>query len=369
MIPMNDFKLQVATLRKELDDSIARVLESGHFILGPEVQAFESEFARFVGADHAIGVGNGMEAIELGLLAAGIGAGDEVITTPNSAFATALAIVRVGAIPVFVDIDDRNYALDPNQAKQAITPRTRAIMPVHIYGQAAELDALLAIADENKLVFIGDAAQAQGTKFRGRDVGTFRDLTTYSFYPTKNLGAFGDAGMVVTASSEIAAKVRALRDYGQDRRYHHIIIGTNSRLDEMQAAVLRTKLHHLSAQNERRRVIASQYIAGLEGLPLVLPRAREEHAHIYHQFVIRTPRRDALADHLKTNQIQSLVHYPILMPDQPAMKNIRYSSGALTVARKCANEFLSLPIYPEMTTAQAEAVISSVRAFFKQGAA
>jgi dTDP-3-amino-3,4,6-trideoxy-alpha-D-glucose transaminase len=359
MIPMNDFRRQMSHLRRELDEAIARVIESGWYILGPEVEAFEREFAHFVGVPHAVGVGNGMEALELALAALGIGAGDEVITTPNSAFATALAIVRVGAKPVFVDIDDRTYALDPSRIAEAVTKKTRAVVPVHIYGQPAALDLIDQVCRDRKLFLVGDAAQAHGARFAGRDVATYGRATAYSFYPTKNLGALGDGGMVVTADADLAAHVRRGRNYGQDGRYHHVQLGMNSRLDEMQAAILRVKLRHLSAHNARRRAIAARYAEGLRGLPLVLPEERPSAESVFHLFVVRTPERDRLAKFLGDRGIETLVHYPTTIPSQPVL-----GEASQPVAEKCAREFLSLPIYPEMSDAQVDEVCAAARAFF-----
>ncbi|MFT3928204.1 MAG: DegT/DnrJ/EryC1/StrS family aminotransferase [Myxococcales bacterium] len=359
---MNDFKLHVAGLRAEVDAAVARVLESGWFILGKEVEAFEQEFAAFVGVPHAIGVGNGMDAIQLALMAWGIGPGDEVITTPNSAFATTLAILRVGATPVFVDIEDRDYALDSRLLAAAITPRTKALLPVHIYGRAAELAPMVELADKHGLLLLNDACQAHGAQYRGHDVSHYGHATAYSFYPTKNLGCFGDGGMIVCSDAEHAARMRRGRDYGQSKRYEHLEPGLNSRLDEVQAAVLRVKLKHLAAHTQRRRAVAARYQQALAGLPIVLP--RPDAGAVWHLFVLRTPRRDALAEHLRGRGVQSLVHYPTIIPKQAAMGR-PYAAGSLPVAERCADEFLSLPINPELTDAQVDEVCAAVRSFFE----
>jgi dTDP-4-amino-4,6-dideoxygalactose transaminase len=357
---MNDFVRQVATMRGELEAAFARVLDSGWLILGKEVEAFEREMAAFLGVPHAIGVGNGMDAIELALRALGIGPGDEVITTPNSAFATALAIVRAGATPVFADIEDVTYAIDPTRVEALITPRTKAIIPVHIYGQAADLDALVPICERHGLHLIGDAAQAHGARLHGRDVATFGAATCLSFYPTKNLGAFGDGGMVVTSSAELADKIRRLRNYGQTVRYIHGELGLNSRLDEMQAALLRVKLRYLPAHNARRRAIAMRYREQLAGLPLVLPVERAGCESVWHLFVIRTPARDALSAFLKERGIATLIHYPKILPRQPALE----ISGAWPVAERCADEYLSLPIFPELTDDEVDSICAAIREHF-----
>ncbi|HEX5058469.1 MAG TPA: DegT/DnrJ/EryC1/StrS family aminotransferase [Kofleriaceae bacterium] len=359
-IPMNDFVRQVATMRRELDEAFARVLDSGWFILGKEVEAFEREMAAFAGVSHAIGVGNGMDAIELALRACDIGAGDEVITTTNSAFATALAIVRAGATPVFADIDPQTYSIDPARVEALITPRTRALLPVHIYGQAADLTALETIATRHKLTLIGDAAQAHGATHDGRDVATFGAATCYSFYPTKNLGAFGDGGMVVTNDAKLAERVRRLRNYGQTNRYEHADLGLNSRLDELHAALLRVKLRHLPAHNARRRAISARYRATLADLPVQLP--VEKHGEsVWHLFVVRTPKRDALGQFLREHGITTHVHYPIILPKQPALA----LAGSWPVAEQCAQEYLSLPIFPELTDDEIDTVCARIAEFFR----
>jgi len=365
VISMNDFRRHVAGMREELDAAIARVLGSGWFILGGEVEAFEKELAAFLGVAHVIGVGNGMDAIELALAAAGIGEGDEVITTPNSAFASTLAILKLGAVPKFVDLDERTYGLDLDRVAAAIGPRTRALLPVHIYGQALDLDRLRALAEERGLVLVNDAAQAHGARWRGRDIAGFGAATAYSFYPTKNLGCFGDGGAVATDDAALAARVRCGRDYGQERRYLHVDPrGLNSRLDELQAAILRVKLRHLPAHNARRAAIAEHYRQALAGLPLVLPAIAEGATSVHHLFVVRTPRRDALMQFLRERQIASLVHYPVIIPLQPAMSRFGHRPGDFPVAERCAQEFLSLPIHPELTDSEADAVVTGVRAFF-----
>jgi len=364
---MNDFQLQVVRLRPRLDEAVARVLESGWFILGKEVEAFEHEFAAFVGAGEAVAVANGMEALQLALHGWGIGPGDEVVTTPLSAFATTLAILNVGATPVFVDIDPDTGNMDASLVARTLTRRTKALLPVHLYGQSADLQPLLDLAGAHDLVLIGDAAQAHGTRYRGKDVGAYGDAVAYSFYPTKNLGALGDGGAVVCTDPERARRLRCTRNYGQAQRYQHTEQGLNSRLDEIQAAILRVKLPLLGQQNQRRRQIATYYRQKLQGLPIALPVEREYGEHVYHLFVVRTPLRDALAAFLRDRGILTLVHYPIVIPLQPAMAKFDYRPGACPVAERWAAECLSLPIYPELTHDQVEEVCAAIRGFFEAG--
>jgi dTDP-4-amino-4,6-dideoxygalactose transaminase len=366
MILMNDFKRQVASLRVELDEAVSRVLTSGWFVLGQEVEAFERELGAYLGVDAelVVGVGNGMDALTLSLMAAGVGPGDEVVTTPNSAFATALAILQVGARPVFVDLDLETYALDARRVEAAITPSTRAILPVHIYGQSADLAPMLALCEAKGLVLIGDACQAHGARYGGRDVSAYGFATAYSFYPTKNLGCFGDGGGVTCARADTAARVRALRNYGQTSHYHHDERGLNSRLDELQAAILRVKLRHLPTFTARRGAIAARYNAGLAGLPIVLPVEKSYGEAVHHLYVLRSDRRDALREHLRTRGVQSLVHYPTILPLQPAMGALQARPGDFPIAERCAQEFLSLPMHPDLTDAEVDEVVAAVRSFF-----
>jgi dTDP-4-amino-4,6-dideoxygalactose transaminase len=359
---MNDFKRHAARFGAEIEAATKRVLDSGWYILGKEVEAFEREFAAYVGVPHAIGVGNGMDALQLALMAWDIGPGDEVITTPNSAFATTLAIVRAGATPVFVDISERDYALDADLMAAAVTPRTRALMPVHIYGRAGNLTAYEALARLHDLVLINDACQAHGAGHRGRDIASYGHASAYSFYPTKNLGGLGDGGMLVCADADKAARLRSLRDYGQQKKYLHTEPGLNSRLDELQAAILRVKLSYLAAQTERRRAIAHRYSTTLAGVGLILP--DDDPEAVWHLYVVRTRQRDALSSFLRERGVQSLVHYPVIIPQQPALRR-PYAQGSLPVAERCANEYLSLPMDPELTDAEVDQVCDAVRAFFE----
>jgi dTDP-3-amino-3,4,6-trideoxy-alpha-D-glucose transaminase len=360
-VPMNDFRAQIARRRAELQAAIDRVLDSGWFILGPEVEAFEREYAAFVGVPHAVGVANGMDAITLALEALGVGPGHEVITTPNSAFATALAVVRAGATPVFVDVDPDTCALDPARVAAAVTPRTRALLPVHIYGHPFDMEALAG----RGIPVVGDAAQAQGAQLRGRDVATYGAVTATSFYPTKNLGALGDGGLVATGDAALAARVRQARDYGQAGKYQHVTLGLNSRLDELQAAILRVKLRHLPQEIARRQAIAERYTRALGELPLTLPRAPAFGASVWHLFTVRTPRRDQLQAFLKAEGITTLVHYPLTIPLQPALAHLGHRPGSFPVAERVAAEILSLPIDPVLDDARIDRVAEAIRRFFQ----
>lgn len=348
--------------KTEIDAAIHRVLDKGWYILGQEVAAFEKEFAAWVGVEHGIGVGSGTEALHLALAAAGVGAGDEVIAVSHTAVATVSAIELLGAKPVLVDIDPLHYTMDPACLAAAITPRTKAIIPVHIYGQPVDLDPVLAIARMHKLVVIEDCAQCHGAEYHGRRTGTWGDLACFSFYPTKNLGALGDGGAVVTNDAALAAKVRALREYGWTERYVSHLAGWNSRLDEMQAAILRVKLAHLEADNASRQRLAAAYDAALRGTALTLPVRRTGCAHVFHLYVVRSPQRDALQAHLKQHGVGALIHYPVPVHLQPAYRD-RLAAGALSETERAAREILSLPLYPELTEAQQAAVIAAVLSF------
>jgi dTDP-3-amino-3,4,6-trideoxy-alpha-D-glucose transaminase len=351
-IPFNNLHPLHQRLAGPLAEASQRVLNSGWFILGPEVEAFERAFAAYHGVRHAVGVANGTDAIELALRAAGItNANDEVISVAHTAAATICAIERAGATPVLVDIDPHTLTIDPAAVAAAITPRTRAIIPVHIYGQAADLSALRALADKNHLLLMEDCAQAHGALFNGQKAGTFGQMASFSFYPTKNLGALGDGGAVITNDDGYAAKLRSLRNYGQTVRYHHAEAGINSRLDELQAALLNVKLQTLDACNAERRGLAAAYDAALNGLPnLATPFARNAAEHVYHLYVVRTRARDALLEALKTRGIGTLIHYPIPNHLQPAYAGLGMKAGSLPVTEQAANEILSLPLYIGLTT-------------------
>lgn len=343
MIPFNQLKPLHDLIASEINEAIGRVAASGWYILGPEVEAFESEFAAYHGVKHAVGVASGTDAIELALRAGGIGPGDEVITVSHTAMATATAIECAGATPVLVDIDRRSFGIDPGAARAAISPRTRAIVVVHLYGGPAQLDALRALADEKGLLLLEDCAQAHGASYRGRKVGAVGHLGVFSFYPTKNMGAYGDGGAVITDDDGLADRLRKLRNYGQTTRYTHQSRGVNSRLDEMQAAVLRVKLRHLDGHNARRRQIAALYDSHLRSVNT--PGTAPEAQHVYHLYVIRDSQRDRLMADLQSGGIGTLIHYPIPIHLQESHRDLGLGPGALPETEKAAREILSLPLY------------------------
>lgn len=363
-IPFNDLKTVVVELRREIDAAIARVLDRGYFILGPECSAFEEQLADYFGVEHAIGVGSGTEAIQMALMAAGIGPGDEVICPALTAAPTALAILAAGAQPVFADVDPITYTLDPTKLDAALGPRTRAILPVHLYGLPADLTAIMAFAAAHGLAVIEDAAQSHGAKIKEANVGSIAPIAALSFYPTKNLGAFGDGGAVLTHDSGTAARIRQFRDLGQTARYEHLTYGLNSRLDELQAALLQVRLSHLDAHNAARRGRASWYRDLLCDIPdLTLAAEPEGMSHVYHLYVIRHPRRDALRDHLKSLGIGTDVHYPRPLPHQPVFAGCRTEPGGVPVSERVVREIISLPMYPSLTREQVEQVAAAVRSF------
>jgi dTDP-4-amino-4,6-dideoxygalactose transaminase len=360
-VPFNALATQDAPIRDELLTAVRRVIERGWYILGEELREFEREFAAACGCAHAVGVASGTDAIRLALEAAGVRAGDEVVTVSHTATFTALGISMLGARPVFCDIEPATMTMDPARLEAAITPRTRAILPVHLYGQPADLDPLLAIAGRRGLAVIEDAAQAHLARYRGREVGSFGVAAAFSFYPTKNLGALGDGGAVTTSNAAIAERIRGLRNGGQIDRYHHAMKGVNSRLDELQAAALSVKLRHLAAATAERRAQARLYDAGLQGV--VTPPIAEGREPVHHLYVIRHPRRDALATHLKSAGIGTLVHYPIPVHLQSAYADLGVAAGSLPETERAAREVLSLPLYPGLTAAQQARVIEAVNAF------
>ena len=361
IVPFLDFKAHVRGVRGELDAAVARVLDSGWFILGPEGEAFERELAECLGAREAVAVGNGTEAIQLALEALGIGAGDEVVTSPLTAAFTALGVMRAGARPVFADLDPLTLNVSPDAVARVLTPRTKAILPVHLYGHPADLDPLLALARARGIALVEDACQAIGATYKGKRVGALSGIGALSFYPTKNLGALGDGGAVVLQDPAVAARLRRLRNGGQSDRYRHEVAGINSRLDEMQAAILRVGLRHLEAWMARRRALAGRYLAGLAGARVALPRDQPYAGSAHHLFVVRHPDRDTLAAGLKERGVGTLIHYPIPLHLQPAFAGLG-RPGEFPVAEKAAGEILSLPLYPEMSDAQADVVIDAVRA-------
>ena len=360
MVPYLNLKAQYASIKREVDAAIAGVLERQEFILGSEVAAFEKEFATASQAKYAFGTNSGTSALHLALLAAGIGPGDEVITVSFSFVATVATIRYTGATPVLVDIDPLTFNMDVNAAAAAISPRTRAIMPVHLYGQPADMDPILELAGKHGLVVIEDAAQAHLAEYKGRRAGSIGDFAAFSFYPAKNLGAFGEAGLLTVKSEDHANRVKLLRDWGAPRRYCHEIQGYNYRMEGLQGAVLRVKLRHLEAWTERRREIAALYrnllVDSGVTTPIELPSVR----HVYHVFAIRTPDRDTLQQQLSEQGIGTAVNYPIGIHQQPAHRDLGYRDGSLPITEQASREQLSLPIYPEMTDAQVHEVAEAI---------
>ena len=362
-IPLLDLRAQYQSIKPELDAAIQRVLESGQFILGPEVEAFEREMAAYCGAAHAVGVASGTDALELSLRAYGVGPGDEVITTAFSFFATAEAILAVGALPVFIDIEPVTYNLDPSQLTGAVTKRTKAILPVHLFGHPCDIETVTAFARARHLKVVEDCAQAIGAEVRGKRVGTFGDAAAFSFYPTKNLGGYGDGGMVITNDPQIAEQVRLLRAHGSRERYRHPTLGTNSRLDELQAAILRVKLRHLDQWNEARRALAARYhelIAAQCASQVTPPQERPSCRHVYHLYAVRSPIRDQLAHALAEESIATQICYPGSMPSQPALAGAPSSRGIWPCADEVAKTILALPLYPELTAEQQRRVINGL---------
>lgn len=361
MIPMVDLKAQHAALREEIEAGIRAVLESTQFILGPNVQAFEREAADYLGVPHGIGCASGTDALHLALDAAGVGPGDEVITTPFTFIATAEAICYVGAKPVFVDIDPRTFNLAADQTAAAITPATRALLPVHLFGQPADMTALTAIAERHGLLMIEDCAQSFGAAIGDRKTGAFGLAGCFSFFPSKNLGGYGDGGLVVTASAELAERLRELRNHGSRQRYYHHIIGYNSRLDELQAVILRAKLKRIDQYNEHRRRVARLYHERLAELPAIIPPHEDGLGrHVFHQYTILSPQRDRLMAALQAADIGCAIYYPIPLHRQEVFA-ADYGHLSLPVAERVAQQCLSLPIFPEMTEAQVEAVVAALR--------
>jgi dTDP-4-amino-4,6-dideoxygalactose transaminase len=365
-IPFLDLKAHHQAVRVEIEEAIREVIDAGAFAGGPFVEQFEKEFAAFCGTSHAVGVGSGTDALWFALLGLGIGPGDEVITVPMTFMATAEAISFCGATPVLVDIEARTYTMDPDRIERAITPRTKAIIPVHLYGQTADMDPILEIAKRHRVHVIEDACQAHGAEYKGRKAGSMGVAGCFSFYPGKNLGAFGEAGAVVTSDKSLTRTMQMLRDHGQERKYHHALVGWNGRMDGIQAAVLRVKLKRLAEMNKSRRVHARHYKELLAPFPKVtLPSEAEEGAHVYHVFSVRVQDRDRVMKSLSDRGIGCGVHYPIPIHLQPAYKSLGYKPGDFPVAEQCAEEFLSLPMFPEMTDVQVKDVVRELSAVLR----
>ncbi|HEY3324921.1 MAG TPA: DegT/DnrJ/EryC1/StrS family aminotransferase [Planctomycetota bacterium] len=361
VIPFLDLKAQYRSIKNDIDAALSRVLESTQFVLGKEVAAFEEEFAGFCHTKQAIGVNSGTSALHLALLAAGVGAGDEVITVPFTFVATVAAIGYSGAKPVFVDTDPRSFTMDPSLIEKAITPRTKAIIPVHLYGQCADMDPILAIARKHNLRVIEDAAQAHAAEYKGRRAGCMGDMGCFSFYPGKNLGAYGEAGAVVTDNAEFAKTIRVLRDWGQEKRYYHDLKGFNARMEGFQGAILRVKLRHLPAWTDARRAHAAQYREALAGSGVQTPTECEYARHVYHVFAARTSRREVLQKVLTQHNIQWGIHYPVPVHLQKAWAELGHKEGDFPHSEKAAREVFSLPLFPELTTGQIARVAAAVK--------
>lgn len=363
MIPFLELKSRFRAIEPEVRSAIDRVLDRGWYVLGEEVQHFEREFADWLGVEHVVGVASGTDAIHLALRALGVGPGDEVITVANTCVPTVTAIEAAGARPVLVDATPDTLTMDPDGVASAITPKTRALVPVHLYGHPCDMDALMPIAEEHGLMVVEDCAQAHGARYRGRPCGTFGHAAAFSFYPSKNLGAYGDAGAVATGDSKIAERLRRLRSYGQEDRYRHVERGVNSRLDELQAAILRAELPHLDAWNQSRRMLAERYDRLLEGLPARRPAKAQRADSSWHLYVVRTQHRDALRTHLKARGVGTEIHYPIPVHLQPACAHLGYSRGHFPVAERAAGEIVSLPLYPELAPDDVDIVVHAIGAF------
>jgi dTDP-4-amino-4,6-dideoxygalactose transaminase len=361
MIPLVDLRAQYLTIKSDIADAIGRVLDTGQFVLGEEVEAFEQEFAAYQGAAHGIALNTGTSALHLALIAAGVGPGDEVITTPFTFVATVAAIGYVGARAVFIDIDPATFTIDVNQLEGAITSRTKAIIPVHLYGQPADMDPILEIAARHGVKVIEDACQAHGAAYKGRPVGALGDAGCFSFYPGKNLGAYGEGGMVVTNNAAMAKKIRMLRDWGQDRKYHHVLKGFNYRMEGMQGSILRVKLRHLEQWTEARRGHAVEYRRLLQDSGVEIPIEAAYARHVYHVYAIRTQDRATLQRTLQSNGIGTGIHYPVPVHMQPAYEDAAYGPGDFPHAERAANEVLSLPMYPEMSFTNVELVGAAVK--------
>jgi dTDP-4-amino-4,6-dideoxygalactose transaminase len=362
VIPLVDLKAQYRALKPEIDQAIQRVLDNAQFILGPAVSSFEQDFAAFCHSADAIGVNSGTSALHLALLAAGVRPGDEVITVPFTFVATVAAIEYAQARPVFVDIEQTYFTMDPAKIERAVTPRTKAIVPVHLYGQPADMDAIRDVADRHRLIVIEDACQSHGSEYKGRRCGSMGLLGCFSFYPGKNLGAYGEGGAIVTSDPALATKVRLLRSWGEEVRYEHKHRGFNYRMDGVQGAVLGVKLKYLEAWTEARRSHAAEYTRRLTGTAASAPTERPASRHVYHQYVVRVPERDAWRAALTEAGVQTGVHYPIPVHLQPAYADLGYSSGDFPIAEQAAAEVLSLPMFPEMTDQQIESIATVFRA-------
>jgi dTDP-4-amino-4,6-dideoxygalactose transaminase len=359
-VPYLDLKAQYRSIKPEIDQAVARVLDSCQFVLGPEVAEFENEFASYCGTTECIALNSGTSALHLALLAAGVGPGDEVITVPFTFVASVATILYAGAKPVLVDIEPRTFNMNPDALEAAISPRTKAIVPVHLYGHPADMDPILELARKHKLVVIEDAAQAHGAKYKGRSSGSIGDIACFSFYPAKNLGAYGEGGAVTTTDPEYARTIRMLRDWGQDRKYHHLLHGYNYRMEGFQGAILRVKLRHLERWTQTRRAIVKTYNDRLAGADVVRPSETPWARHVYHLYTLRADNRDSLQAALLNAGIQTGIHYSTPVHLQPAYTALGYGPGSFPESEKAALEVLSLPLYPELSDSQIEDVAKAV---------
>jgi dTDP-4-amino-4,6-dideoxygalactose transaminase len=359
-IPFVDLATQYRSIKSEADAAVLRVFERGDFILGQDVTAFEQEFAAYCEASHCLGVANGTDALKIALQACGIGPGDEVISAAHTFIATTLAITECGATPVLIDCDPDYYLIDVSKIEAAITPRTKAILPVHLYGQCADMDPILAIAKKHNLVVIEDACQSHGARYKGKRAGSIGDIAGFSFYPGKNLGAYGDAGAITTNRADLAERVKLLRNYGQRVKYQHDVRGGNSRLDSVQAAVLRVKLKHLDDWNASRGRAAEQYGKALASKNLGLPKVAPYTTHVFHLYVVQTDDRAGLQKALDAAGAQHGIHYPIPIHRQPAMAGLGYAEGAFPVSERIAPRILSLPMFPELSKEQIARVAAAI---------
>jgi len=365
-VPLVDLVTQYKNIKSEMDAAIHGVLDSGAFILGPAVKEFEKNMAEYTGVKHAVGVASGTDAIQLALMAYDIGQGDEVITTPMTFVATVEVMVLLGIKPVFVDIDPNTYNIDPDQIEDKITSRTKAIVPVHLYGQCADMDAINDIARRHNLVVIEDSAQAVGATYKGKKATSLGDAGCLSFFPSKNLGAYGDGGMVLTDNDEIADRVRKLRVHGSATKYQHVYLGVNSRLDSLQAAILNVKLNYIDQWNEMRGQNAAKYNERLKDTPAVTPFVADTNVHIYHQYTIQVGDRDGLQVYLKENEIATGIHYPIPLHLQPAYQNLGYTKGDFPVAEEVSSHVVSLPMYPELPEERIDYTTEHIKKFLSK---
>lgn len=360
-IPMVDLRAQFLDIEPEIKEKLNEIIESTRFILGPNLDALEKEIASYHGVNYGVGLASGTDALHLSLRSLGIGQGDEVITTTFTFIATAEVISYIGARPVFVDIDPSTFNIDPSKIEGKITDKTKAIMPVHLFGQPADMDPILSMAGHYNLMVIEDSAQAFGAEYKGKKVGAFGDTGCFSFYPSKNLGCYGDGGMLITSKSDIAERAKSLRNHGSKELYHHSEIGFNSRLDEIQAGILRVKLKRINEYNRKRRDKALIYSERLKGLPLIFPEERPERHHVYNQYTIRTKKRDLIRNSLKDKSIASVIYYPLPLHLQEVYRDLGYREGDLPESEKASKEVLSLPIYPELTEGHIDEICEVIR--------